>query len=361
MSTRTKLAVAVAVVLTVVAGLCVLGIVGTVVWKRTHRTPLDDALHRVPASSLRVSFTDWGVVRRTLDADLGTNPTDSAIESFMSRAYDDDFSAASSIDESAVALQDKFGFSPANAEWEAYAQGRDGAAMVLKVADGTDFSILADNLRTDGYGKPKKSGGVWRGGEDLVAALDPTITPELQYVVLLEDQGLVVTSDTEEYAASSARAAAGDAKGLASTGKVDHLDDDLGRPANALVWAGDFACSDLAMSQADSDAQTQAEDLVKQAGGVTPLNGLAMAMDARRKLRVVEGFEDDDRARENLRPRAELAVGEAVGRGGDFKDTFKLTRSRTSGSTVVLDLTPRQKPGFVLSAVYDGPVIFATC
>ena len=177
-------------------------------------------------------------------------------------------------------MQDNYGFSPANAQWEAYAQGRQGATMVLKVADGTDFGVLADNLRTIGYHKPKKDDGVWRGGADLVAGIDPTLTPEVQYVVLLEDQGLVVTSDSAAYAAQAAAVAKGDGKNLASSGKVDGLDDTLGRPANAMLWSGDFACEDLAMSKADQDSQTQADDLVQRAGGVTPLSGLAMAMSA---------------------------------------------------------------------------------
>ncbi len=43
------------------------------------------------------------------------------------------------------------------------------------------------------------------------------------------------------------------------------------------------------------------------------------------------------------------------------RTTFELTSSKAAGSDVVLDLRPRAKTGFVLSAVYDGPVIFATC
>ncbi len=336
-------------------------VVGTTVWHRLHRTPLEDALHRVPASSLRVSFTDWSVVRRQLGANLGSSPSDSRITAFIQQAYDKDYSAASSIDESAVALQDKYGFSPVNAQWEAYAQGRKGATMVLKPAEGTDFGVLGDNLRTNGYRKPKTDDGVWRGGVDLVANLDPTLTPELQYVVLLAHQGLVVTSDSESYAAQAAAVATGDKESLASTGKVAGLDDTLGRPANALLWAGDFACEDLAMSKADQDSQDQADDLVQKAGGVTPLTGLAMAMSPTRTLRVVAAFDSSEEARRNLRPRARLAVGDAVGRGGAFSDNFRLTRSRTSGSTVLLDLRPRQKSGFVLSDLYDGPLIFATC
>jgi hypothetical protein len=86
-----------------------------------------------------------------------------------------------------------------------------------------------------------------------------------------------------------------------------------------------------------------------------------MAMTPDRTLTVAEQFESTDQARENLRARARLAVGDAVGRGGSFADDFRLTSSRATGSTVLLTMKPKQRTGFVLSALYDGPVIFATC
>ena len=113
----------------------------------------------------------------------------------MSRAYDSDFTAASSIDESAAALQENFGFSPATAQWEAYAQGRRGRD---DGAQGRGRRRLRRPRRQPARSatrKPKEDDGVWKGGADLVAEIDPTITPELQYVALLADQGLVVTSD----------------------------------------------------------------------------------------------------------------------------------------------------------------------
>jgi hypothetical protein len=260
-----------------------------------------------------------------------------------------------------VAMHDKFGFGPVNAQWEAYAQGSKGATMVLKVADGTDFDVLAGNLRSDGYTRPEDGDGVWKGGVDLVASLDGTLTPEVQYISLLEDQGLVVSSDNEEYAATAARVAEGHGDSVATKDGVGDLAGQLHDPANAMLWVGDFACEDLAMSRADQDDQADAKQMVSRAGGVTPLNGLAMAMQPDRTLRVVAHFEDSERARKNLRPRARLAVGDAPGRGVSFADDFKLTTSRTSGSEVVLDLRPKQSSGYVLSALYDGPVLFATC
>jgi hypothetical protein len=344
--------------LVLVAGLVV---VGAVIWKRTHRTDLEEALGLVPASSLRVGFTDWGVVRKRLKAHLGDTPDPKAIEGLMQKAYDTDYAAASSIDESAAALQKNFGFSPATAQWEAFAQGKQGATMVLKVAEGADFDVLAGNLRSAGYKKPKQDNGVWQGGVDVVANLDPTISPELQYVVLLADRGLVVSSDTAEYAASAAKVASGDASSFAGVDGVSDLAGRVGDSANAMLWGKDFACTDLAMSRADLAAQNDADKLVQTAGGVTPLAGLAMAMLPDRTLRVAAHFEDSERAEKNLRPRARLAVGEAVGRGGSFSDDFTLTSSKAKGSDVVLDLRPKTKTGYVLSALYDGPVLFATC
>ncbi len=339
--------------LVLVAGLLVAGVV---VWKRLHRSHVEQALHSVPAGSKRVSFTDWGVVRRKVGVALGKDPSDGRIEDFIAKAYDRDYTAASSIDSAAVAMHEKFGVGPVNAQWEAYAQGSQGATMVLKVADGTDFDVLADNLRSDGYTKPKSDDGVWKGGVDLVAQLDPTLTPEVQYVALLEDQGLVVTSDTSSYAAEAAKVARGDGDSVASVDGVDDMAGQLHEPANAMFWTGDFACEDLAMSQADAGDQGQAKRLIDQAGGVTPLNGFAMAMLPNRTLRVVAHFEDSERAKRNLRSRARLAVGDAPGRGVSLTDAFRLITSRTAGSEVILDLQPKEPTGYVLSALYDGPV-----
>ncbi len=342
-------------VLVVVAGLAV---GGGVLWKRLHRSALDQALHSVPASSLRVAYTDWEQVRTRLRADLGAKPGERAVSDFMAKAYDTDFAAVSSIDESAVALQKLYGFSPATAQWEAFAQGRSGATMVLKMPE-ADFDDLAGNLRSLGYRKPKDENGVWNGGADLVAQIDPTITPELQFVVLLADDRLVVTSDNPDYAAVAADVARGDGASLA--GRSASPVEGLARPANAMLWVGDFACSDLAMSSADQSDQDLAERLVQDVGGVDPLSGLAMAMYGDRSLHVVESFEDSDRARRNLRPRAKLAVGEAVGRGGSFSDDLRLTSSKAVGSTVRLVLEPKTRTGYVLSAIYSGPLLFATC
>jgi hypothetical protein len=357
MSRRRRVALVVGVVVLCLAA----ALVVRKAWDDAHRTDLSEALDLVPRSTLRLAFTDWAAVRRQLGVPDQARPSAATIQELTSKGYDTDLTAASSIDESAAALQEHFGFSPATAQWEAYAQSRAGATMVVRMPDGFDMGQVTRHLDDLGFTRPSKKTGVWKGGVDLVAAIDPTITPELQYVAVLADRHLVVTSDQESYASLAAATAQGSRDSLGDVSAARDLVAKLAEPAAALVWTGDFACEDLAMSQADQDAQDQADALVRQAGGVTPLSGLAMTLAPDRTLTVAEQFESADQAKENLRPRARLAVGEAPGRGGSFSDDLTLRSSRTDGSAVLLELAPKERTGFVLSALDNGPVLFATC
>jgi hypothetical protein len=359
MRTRRTVLVSAAVVAVLVVGVAV--VVVRAAWRDAHRSDFSEALDAVPRSTLRFAFTDWAAVRRQLHVPTQAKPSDATVEKLTSTAYDTDLSAASSIDESTAALQKHFGFSPATAQWEAYAQSRAGATMVVRMPDGFDMDQVAEHLDDLGFTKPSTSTGVWKGGVDLVAAIDPTITPELQYVAVVADRHLIVTSDQESYAKVAVAAALGHDDSLGDLAPARDLVDTLDEPAAAMFWSRDFACSDLAMSQADSDGQAQAEELVSAAGSVTPVDGLVMAMSADRTFTVAEHFEDDRQARENLRARAKLAVGDAPGRGGAFSDDLTLVSSRTDGATVLLRLRPKQPTGFVLSALDNGPVLFATC
>jgi hypothetical protein len=349
------------VILTAVMLVLAAAVVGRSVWRDAHRTALREALDAVPRSTMRLAFTDWAAVRRQLHVPDQERPSDATIEKLTGKAYDSDLSAASSIDESAAALQKFFGFSPATAEWEAYAQSDAGATMVLRMPDGFDFDRVTAHLADIGFGKPSRDTGVWEGGVDLVASIDPSITPELQYVAVLADRHLIVTSDEASYAKKAAAVALGEQDSLGDLASARDLAGKVGSPAAAMLWPRDFACNDLAMSQADEDSQSQADDLVARAGGVTPLSGLVMALGADRTLTVAEGFESSAQAKENLRPRARLAVGEAPGRGGSFSDDLSLVSSRTDGSAVMLEFRPKDRTGFVLSALDNGPVLFATC
>jgi hypothetical protein len=350
--TRRNLLVGVVVLAVVTAA-----VVGVLWWRDSRRTELARAADLLPADTLRASWTDWAGVRAELGLHLDDASSGDQVRDLINKAFDRDLSSASSTVDSAVALHQKYGFSPATAEWELYGQSEQGAVMLLRVPDSTDFGSLEDRLTGLGYTRPSDSDGVWSGGSDLVPTIDPTLSPELQYVALLADQHLVLTSDTDAYLAGAVKSASGDADRL--TG-ADDLVGQVDEPLAAVLFTGDFACSALAMSQADDQDRQLGQSLVEDAGGVNPFQGLLVAALPDRRFRVVMDFESDEQATANARSRATLASGEAPGKGGDFPDRFSVTSAASEGHQAILDLAG--KPGqYVLSDLTTGPVLPETC
>jgi hypothetical protein len=319
-------------------------------------TAFEQATSYAPADAARLSWTDWAAVRQQIGGRLDGDSSATAVQSFLDDAFDQDLTSASALVQSAPVLQSKFGFSPASAEWELFSQSTEGAVVILQLRDGSDVGAVADHLADAGFARPDRDGGVWMGGDTLLPEIGADLTPELQYVALDVDRGLVLTSDTAGYLAQV----------------VDGLGDDQiseqqrsvisgsGEPLSAVVYDGDHVCSALAMSQADDDAQGTASRLIGEAGTVDPMTAFAMSVQPGGHVRVVMAFADERQARTNATSRAVLAAGPAPGQGGDFSDRFSVGSATAEGDLVTLDLVPR--PGsYVLSDLSSGPVLFATC
>lgn len=350
MRTRFTIAVAAVLVVALVAA-------GLIWWRHSQQTDLQRAAAMAPPDAERLSWTDWAAVRDRVGAD-GLSATDagSAVTKFLDRGYNADLTSTSALVQSAPVLQEKFGFSPATADWELFSQSDQGAVVMVHLPDGTDFGDLGDRLEAVGYTRPSATTGVWRGG-DVLSSIGADLTPELQFVALDADRRLVFTSDQADYlarAVDDSRGGDGAATDLRDV--VDHS----GEPLSASVYTGDYTCSALAMSQADQTDQDQAAELVRAAGKVNPVSGFAMSVQPDHHVRVVLSFENDDQARTNADSRAALVAGPAPGQGGDFADRFSVGSVTAEGRFVTMDLAPVEG-AYVLSDLSTGPVLFATC
>lgn len=335
-------------------------------WRALTVTPFAEGLAAMPAETLRATWTDWSQVRTVADGEhLGAAATSREVDQFVQRAYDHDLTSTSAVVSSTYAMGRRYGFSPLDATWEMYGQSRQGAVVALALQDSVDLERVEQNLRTLGYDAPPDgagSGGVWAGSADLVARIDASLTPVLQNVVVLPDQHMVLLSDSAAYADSASQVVTGDATSLSEeTDGVSALGDVAGEPLSAVVYASDFACEALGMAVADEEDQAVAEDLVARAGEISPVAGVVIAMQPDRSLTVGMHFETSDQAESNLRPRLELAQGEAVGQGGTFADRFSVREARAEDQEVVLDLEPTEPDAALLSDLAQGPVLFATC
>ena len=336
------------VTLVVVAVLGVALVVAAVIvavrwWHGRDDTRFEQAASYAPSDAERLSWTDWAAVRKQVGPDLDA-------------AYDADLSSASALVQSAPVLRSKFGFSPANADWELFSQSGDGAVVIVKLSDGDAVDAVADHLDDVGFTRPDRDTGVWTGGDTLLPEIGDNLTPELQYVALDADERLVLTSDQDDYLQQV----------------VDGLGDDeisepmrsvvaaSGEPLTAAVYDGDNVCSKLAMSQADADDQASADRLVDEAGTVDPMTAYALSVQPSGDVLAVMAFANGDQARTNAESRAILAAGPAPGQGGDFSDRFSVDSATADADLVTLDLRPKEG-AYVFSDLSTGPVLFATC
>ena len=178
------------------------------------------------------------------------------------------------------------------------------------------FDDLGDRLESLGFARPDEEDGTWTGGDDVVARIG-SLTPQLQYWTLLEDDGLVVTSDTAGYLAVATAAVVGDGE------RVDGLDDVVdpsGEPTSAVVLSGGYACEKLAMAQADGPDQDQAAELLAAAGPVSPLTGFALSA------------QPDGRVRACCRSRATPRRGRTPTHGPRWPPARRRGRAATSGT-----------------------------
>lgn len=343
-----------------IVGAAVLGLLAGVaaflVVRSDDQTSFAWAVEHAPAGAQRLSWTDWAAVRAREKSDLSERSSANDVRRFLDRAFDDDLSSTSALVTSAPTLQERFGFSPANADWELFSQSDQGAVVTLHLPS-ADLDDVADHLRELGYTEPRDDGGVWEGGGDLLARISPGLTPELSYVVLDRDDSVLLTSDSAAFLSVATVAVTGD--GDRVTG-LDPVVDDAGEPLSAAVFTGDYACGALAMSHAGASDQAQGRRLVAAAGEVNPYSAFAMSYQPDGTVRVALAFDSSQTARTNADSRATLARGPAPGQGGTFEERFAVDSVTARGSVVVMTLAPTPDAS-VLSDLSTGPLLFATC
>lgn len=344
-------------VLAVAALAVVMVVAGVVGWRWLDDDGrLASAVALAPEDSQRLNWTDWSAVRAELEADpAGADGAD--LRAFLDESHEADLASTSAIVTSAPTLREKFGLSPANLSWELLAQAPDGQLIILGTGPDHDFDAFRDTLRSLGYTEPEEGGGTWQAGEVAFAQIGE-LTAELANLRLDEEEGVVVASESRAYLADWKDVRRG-------TGVDDGIDDTIGayeesRALSAVVYSGDQACSELAMSQADGADGARATQLIDDAGEVHPLRGFGMAALPGGAVRVAMAFETEGTARTDADTRATLATGPAPGQGGTFPDRFRLGEVSARGRVVRMELAPTDG-SYVLSDLTSGPVLFATC
>ena len=326
------------------------------------------ALASMPAETLTASVTDWSRVRALLDAGGGSGDAADA-DALLDRAYETDASAVSVLGDRAPVMERAYGWSVLDAEWEALAQSRQGAAVIVQMPPGYDLDTVREKLGELGYLEPFESDGVWRGGADLLAGIDSTLTPLMGHAVVLDDSNRVVFSDRAVYAERTARVIGGSVGSLAQTEAAGAVADAMQGAVAGVVHTGQQGCAVMGFERASGGDRELARQRVASVGGVTPYSAVGLALTpgadgrmSRPPLTVAMHFDDTGAAvEEEAQRRAALAVGEAPGQGGTYGERFAVSSAQQRGGDVVLRLRPREIDAQLLSDLNAGELLFAGC
>ena len=330
------------------------------------RTPLVQALDAVPAEDGTLSVTDWAQVRAELDLDPAAAAEESGLRRLSGEGFGTDLIAGSLLVASVQPMQREYGWSVVGADWEAYAQSRSGAVGVVALGD-IDVERVLDGLRAVGYREPADdadAGTVWLGGPDVVAGTDPTLTPQLGYIAVLADEGLVVLSDAERYAARTVAAIRGDQPALGDDPAVTAVALRLGEPPAAVAHTGERGCTVTSLAEASRQDQQLAERLAADAGGLAGYSAIGLGLQvaaASSTLDVVMRFEGVAEATDQLAVRTALTRGDAPAQGGTWEERFAVESATAEDSSVVLRLRAPERDAQLLSDLGTGGLLFASC
>ncbi|PWN01168.1 hypothetical protein DJ010_20225 [Nocardioides silvaticus] len=347
--------------LLVIGAVVLLLVAGGVVWFVTSRDDEDGpgrlarAVGMAPEASARIGWIDWSGIREELDADLSAASPTEDVEEFLSDGFDADVISPSALVSSAPTLQTDFGFSPATVDWELFAQSEEGAIVIVGLPDSLDLDRVEDQLEELGYQKPSLDDDVWIGGPDLLATIGG-VSQELAFITIDRDRRVLAGSDQS----ATLETWRDDQRGTGLDDGIAEVADAEEGALAASIYAADYACVALSMTQASDADRTRGAELVAQAGDIHPYRAYAIAALPGGDVRVAMSFETEDQARTNADTRSQLAAGPAPGQGGAFPDLFALGEVTADGTVVVLPLDP-QPSTYVMSDMATGPVLFATC
>lgn len=332
------------------------------------RSTLSQALATMPEATLTANFTDWGLVRETVGASGVTSVASMADRrQLLDAAYEDDLSAASALAGSALSMSNHFGWSVFDLDWEMFGQAREGAAIVAELTDDVDPDEVIARLADLGYREPESAagdGGVWRGGPDLLATIDYSLSPLLQNVAVLADRDLVVLSDTPGYADQAVDTIVSRSANLAEVRDVTATAAPLDASIAAVVHQPPRSCAVTSFDHASTSDRELAAARIAEAGGLSDQQGLGFGIRsdvAGLVLDVSMHFESPPAAEAERGPRTALASGPAIGQGGTYDERFDVDQTRVVDDDLVLALRPIGDRMSLVSDLASSPLLFSGC
>ena len=321
------------------------------------RSAITSALDSLPADTQVAGVTDWSRVRRVLGVGSRSSAAGRAV--LTDDASLRDLSTRSVLGQFTDELHDAYGWSPADLDWEAYGQAKDGAVMVARLDGSVSLASVRSHLAKLGY---SRDGRVWTIPPDG-NAVSQELASTLSAVAVVPGRRLIVAGDRASYVSTVLETIDRDAPSLLSVRSAAEVASTLAGADSVLVQKGSSACLSTSLKDAGADVKAQARAAIDRAGDLAEPEYAGRALDAGSKtsetMRFSFGFRSPSEAVGQLRTRTALASGPFIGRSGRIEESLVLRKASVRGSTAVLRF--RHDPDTAAYMTGDGPLLFASC
>jgi len=321
------------------------------------RTSLASALDALPAGTLVAGFTDWAAIRA--DLGLGRSSTAATRAALGDDASLRDLTTRSVLGRVVGDMDEAFGWSAADLEWEAYGQAPTGAAMVARLADSVSIDAVEDRLVALGY---TRRGAVWTIDAAGATAVGPELASTLGHLAVLRDRRLVVAADRAGYVPRVLATIRGDDRSALSVRPIADVAETLAGSDTVVVQSRTFGCRATSLDAAGADVQAQADAAVGRVGALAAptFTGRGLVDGPRsQSIGFAAAFASPAEAAEQLRVRSALTTGPFIGRSGRVEDSLRLRGSTVDGSVAVLRFDVDPDESAYMSG--EGPALFASC
>ena len=321
------------------------------------RSAITSALDSLPADTPVAGVTDWSRVRRVLGVGSASSAAGRAV--LTDDASLRDLSTRSVLGQFTEELHDAYGWSPADLDWEAYGQAKDGAVMVARLDGSVSIASVRSHLAKLGY---SRDGRVWSIPPDG-NAVSQELASTLSSIAVVPGRRLIVAGDRASYVSTVLETIDRDAPSLLSVRSAADVASTLVGADSVLVQTGGFNCDSTSLDGTGADVKAQARAAVERAGALVKPEFTGRALDVvsdkTETMRFAFGFRSPSVAAGQLRVRKALASGPFIGRSGRIEDSLVSRSSSVQGTTLLLRF--KHDPDSTAYMTGDGPLLFAGC
>ena len=321
------------------------------------RSATTSALDSLPADTQVAGVTDWSRIRRLLGVGSASTASDRAV--LADDAALRDLSTRSVLGQYTEELHDSYGWSPADLDWEAYGQAKDGAVMVARLDESVSLASVRSHLAELGY---TRDGRTWTIDPDS-SKVSQELAATLDSIAVVPGQRLIVAGDRPAYVSTVLETIDRDAPSLLSVRSAADVASTLAGADSMLLQTGAFACDGASLSDGGADVKAQARAALERAGTLVAPEFAGRALDGvstkTETMRFSFGFRSPSVAAGQLRVRTALASGPFIGRSGRIEDSLVPRTTSVQGTTVLLRF--KHDPDSTAYMTGAGPLLFAAC